>query len=314
MSEGKVKLSLDVLPDTGVPVSQVDVLFVVDDSGSMDPHQQNLANQFPVLVNKLAMNGLDVHVGVVTTSMTASGGGGTGRPEGDGKLVNGFVSSTDPDFVNKLKQNMLVGTQGSGTEMLFAPIMAALSEPLLSGANAGFLRPQAPLMVVFVTDAEDQGTETSADLQAFLTKLKGTGFRTAAAYVSPSFGSSCVSSGEPEPVKLEEFLMATQATKVSLCDPTMGQTIVAAISGMASPSPNPGPKPVYDRVIELPSKAVLSSISVSYDHQALMFGDLYSGWVFDSQRNAVVIGEGVPLGSRPWTTKIEIEYQIANWP
>ncbi|MEK7358314.1 MAG: hypothetical protein AAB250_17845, partial [Bdellovibrionota bacterium] len=62
---------------------KVDILFVVDDSGSMDAHQQNLAKNIELFTKGLQNNQiLDYHFGVLTSSMGGFGSGGSG---GDGK-------------------------------------------------------------------------------------------------------------------------------------------------------------------------------------------------------------------------------------
>src|SRR5688572_5332869 len=63
---------------TQVPIFEVDLLFVVDDSGSMTEEQDNLARQLPELVRVLTTGKLDddhtfrpvdLHVGVISTDM-----------------------------------------------------------------------------------------------------------------------------------------------------------------------------------------------------------------------------------------------------
>ena len=67
--------------DFSVPVSperEVDILFMVDNSPSMDPKQQALAKNFPLMIQKLQAlpGGLpDVHIGVVSSDMGAGSEG-----------------------------------------------------------------------------------------------------------------------------------------------------------------------------------------------------------------------------------------------
>jgi hypothetical protein len=49
-----------------------------------------------------------------------------------------------------------VGTNGSGVETWLQPALKALTAPLINADNAGFLRDEAALEVVCVTDAPDQ--------------------------------------------------------------------------------------------------------------------------------------------------------------
>lgn len=65
------------------------------------------------------------------------------------------------------------GTSGSGTEMgLEAPRMA-LSEPLVSGDNAGFLRDDANLSLLIVSDEQDSSPLSVPDYLNFFASLKG---------------------------------------------------------------------------------------------------------------------------------------------
>jgi hypothetical protein len=49
------------------PATGVDILFVIDNSGSMADHQQRLANAIPALVGPLTAAGLDLRIAVTTT-------------------------------------------------------------------------------------------------------------------------------------------------------------------------------------------------------------------------------------------------------
>lgn len=65
------------------------------------------------------------------------------------------------------------GTTGSGIEMGLEAARLALSEPLLSGENAGFLRPEANLSMLVVSDEEDSSPQSVNDYLNFFTMLKG---------------------------------------------------------------------------------------------------------------------------------------------
>ena len=54
-----------------VGCSGIDVLFVIDNSGSMQQEQDNLVANFPQFVSVLEASGLDYRIGVTTTAPTA---------------------------------------------------------------------------------------------------------------------------------------------------------------------------------------------------------------------------------------------------
>ena len=66
-----------------------------------------------------------------------------------------------------------VGTSGSGIEMGLEAAKLALSEPLVSGDNSGFLRPEANLSLIFISDEDDFSPLSTASYQRFFTELKG---------------------------------------------------------------------------------------------------------------------------------------------
>jgi hypothetical protein len=165
----------------------LDVLFVVDDSPSMLDKQMNLITNFPKFVTRLSLlpGGLpDLHLGVVSTDMGTSGSGpkppapqigqvgqggcmGTGK---DGTLTVGsapvtgrFLSDTKNADGSRLKnyngtlaaafaQMAQLGAAGCGFEQTLRAMHRALdTNPM----NAGFLRRDALLAIVFLTDEDD---------------------------------------------------------------------------------------------------------------------------------------------------------------
>ncbi len=164
------------------PVSlnrNLDLLFVIDDSGSMAEEQASLARNFAAFMDALGTieGGLpDVHIGVVSTDV-GSGGVNVGgcssatRPDGDdgALLTSGCPGVTAPyledialptgarqrnyrgDLAEVFGCMARLGTTGCGFE---APLEAA-ARALAPGKNPGFLRPEAMLAVIFVTDEDD---------------------------------------------------------------------------------------------------------------------------------------------------------------
>lgn len=85
-----------------------------------------------------------------------------------------------PDQAELFAELVAVGTRGAGFEMGLEAARLALSEPLRSGANAGFLRDDARLALVFVTDEDDYSPLAPADyLLAYALGKGDAAFRTA---------------------------------------------------------------------------------------------------------------------------------------
>jgi len=162
-----------------IATQKTDVLFVIDNSGSMAEEQAAIATELPAFVSELRQGGgvaQDFRVGVITTSVyrrsffnnredyreypeeaghlrpvpTASGGASTER----------FIEGADLELLPKFERLVKQGTSGSGQETPFEAVRLAVASPLATtpleqGGNGGFLRDGARLLVVVVTDEED---------------------------------------------------------------------------------------------------------------------------------------------------------------
>ena len=77
----------------------------------------------------------------------------------------------DPQHI--FAEMVAVGIDGSGIEMGLEAAYAALSDPLVNTANIGFLREEASLSLIFVSDEEDHSPLAPHEYTTFFTELKG---------------------------------------------------------------------------------------------------------------------------------------------
>lgn len=149
---------------------KMDILFVIDDSGSMGEEQANLAENFPLFVdvlNSFKSDGgtpIDYHLGVTTTSVTKSWttlfipGGQTG-PSGalinNGCAVPGKWLTRDDTNVSDTFSCVAQAVGGANEEMPLEALRLAVSERIADGANTGFFREDALLAIVVLTDEDD---------------------------------------------------------------------------------------------------------------------------------------------------------------
>ncbi len=158
---------VDVFRQASVP--KLDVLWVVDNSASMSEEQQALAENFGYFYNYLDATGADFHIGVISTDIY--------NTQHQGQLLGQIpiITRATPTTEQVFATNVNVGLDGKGDEQGFACAALALTEPLISTSNAGFLREEAYLFIIFVSDEDDRSFgETHYFVRRF-EQIKGIG-------------------------------------------------------------------------------------------------------------------------------------------
>lgn len=291
----------------------VDILFVVDNSGSMSSHQNNLANNIALFTSTFTKNSiLDYNIGVVTTDMnsTSWNGGGVdccGKLYGNVRVVN----KNTPDINRTLGRNFLVGTNGDYQEKSFDPVISALSAPLNNGWNAGFYRQNASIAVIFITDAEDQGSTSPAGFYNFLVNMKNGDKNKVLGYgvLVPTWESNrnCTRDDASEkPNKIEEFLSyvkngAGGTNVLSLCALDYGTQLAGLAKDIVEQVGN---------VIYLNRMPDVTSIRVLFGSTQLPADPDY-GWSFDPARNAVILGDKIDWSSQPSGSRVKVLFNAA---
>ena len=147
---------------------QVDVLFVVDSSTSMSSRQEFLSQQMPTFIEALNKTGLDYQLGVTTMDMRSDGAAGRLISQASSPAI---LRSSTPQLVPLLMGRIRAGENGSPVERGLEAMLRALTLSAPEGPNAGFLRAEALLNVIFLTDEEDQ-SDSSVDYIAELNAIK----------------------------------------------------------------------------------------------------------------------------------------------
>ncbi|MDP2307260.1 MAG: hypothetical protein Q8P18_14635 [Pseudomonadota bacterium] len=144
----------------------VDVLWVIDNSGSMAQEQTRVANAIASFFTWFTTLNLDYHMGVITTDVV--------NPIYSGRLVGtpAYIDGGTANAELELAEAIAVGTEDMGDESGLAAVELALSEPVMSVENAGFLRPGAHLAVIFLSDEPEFSAADSAHYISFLQTLK----------------------------------------------------------------------------------------------------------------------------------------------
>jgi len=143
-----------------------DVLFVVDNSESMEAEQDALATNFPAFLEWFEGSDVDYHIGVVSTDMDDPGHSGLLR-ESQGVL---WLEPSTPDAPTKFAEMTRLGISGSSEERGREAAYTALE--LRGAANAGFRRDDAYLNVVVVSDEDDKSGDDRISLPGFTRYLQ----------------------------------------------------------------------------------------------------------------------------------------------
>lgn len=186
--------------------AQVDILWVVDNSGSMAAEQAKIANRFSEFFRQLIVSQVDYHIGVITTDPDEDGvlrsydGPAVTGCEGCRYITNNVPCANPSVDVSNLgnaeaeqrlaqecqaqlvfRKLVSVGIDGSAFEEGFPQAARALGAATVDRntgfpvrdvptENAGFLRDAASLYIVFVSD-EDEGAKQDGSPVSYYKRL-----------------------------------------------------------------------------------------------------------------------------------------------
>jgi hypothetical protein len=166
--------------------TKIDVLWVIDNSGSMASSQANLANNFPAFIHNFTEKAYDFQVAVTTTQAYLANDiwapyyNSTPTPsfyegqaqdmiakfrDGEGSNHSGFfiLDPSTPDLAANFVINATQGTNGSGDERS----LQSMETALLSPHNEGFVRDGAFLAVIILTDEDDFSNDTTHHYESY---------------------------------------------------------------------------------------------------------------------------------------------------
>jgi len=235
---------------------QIDIVFVIDDSPSMDEEQGNLSTNFPQFINVLdgftTENGgpVDYRVAVTSTGRSKRWSewfdgepfprfqtGLDGEFVQDCGMTRPWVEKSDPNRASEFSCAARLGTGGPLEEMPLSALRAALTDRVDDTSNAGFRREEALLAVVILTDEDDCSREANnfalgpgefmctnadpiAEYKAFLDDYAGGEGRWAVAAIAGPRQCSSVFGDADEAFRLKELVNQAGDTGRfgSICD------------------------------------------------------------------------------------------------
>ena len=281
---------------------KIDVLFVVDNSGSMSSSQTALANNFPSFINYFNSKGYDYRIAVTTSDayygdqFVSSGCSLCNLNQT--KFKSGttpklyVLESTTPNIAAAFAQNINVGVSGSGDERVFSSFKAALNSSL----NVGFHRPAAFLSVIIVSDEEDFSHNdinmnesytqvTLHTVASYKTYLEGftagqanTDFHVSTISILDNACKTALGSGRKIGTRYMELADATGGSKNSICG-----TFDSVLNNISTHIAEQIKAQFF-----LTRTPIVTSIRVIIE-SILIPQDAVNGWTYDAATNSVSV-------------------------
>jgi hypothetical protein len=300
-------------------INTIDVLWVVDNSGSMSDLQTNMANNMNSFMGDFITQGYDFQMAVATTEawkadfpppadpLVAKFRDGVGATRTGTYVVTPLTMNPVATFIT----NFMQGIAGSGDERAFQSMRASLDSPL----NAGFVRPGGYLSIILVSDEEDfshddaamnenYGQPTLHSIQSYvdylnaLTKSTGRYRRYNVSTVSILDAACLAQSGGKIGTRYMELADATGGLKISVCSPTFANDLNMLKSFLLEML-------TQFYLSRTPNKDTI----VVYVNNRVVPQDDRNGWSYHSDTNSIRFhGSEVP----PEGAKIGVSYDPAS--
>lgn len=279
----------------------VDILWVIDDSGSMANQRRTLVSNFDRFVSELLTLKVDFQMGVTSTNATDQG-----KLRGTTKIIK----NTTPNQKQVFEANTTFPASRTRWEQGLRMAQFAVSGPNVAsgGANEGFVRPKAALAVIVVSDEDDSSYgEPDYYARAFRSsKGKGNEGLVTFSTIGGTPPQGCTPAGEQqfygslaEPAFRYSAVSAKTGGVVgSICDQSFEATLRQIAQALNT----------LRRVFPLTLKPVNGVVSVRVNG-ALVASDPVSGWQYRADTNSIVfLGTYVP----PPGAVIRLEYAYAK--
>jgi hypothetical protein len=258
---------------------KADILFVVDNSISMTQEQANLTANFQAFIDAILLADADYQVAVITTD----------DPALRGPLITPATSNPISEFTSQAA----VGTSGDAHERPMEMAYDATQTTGDAGPGSAFLRDDAILAIIVVTDeADEYSTLTPSDYVDYWLSLKGDDpdlvrFHAIGGDVPVP---ACVSAAHAS-VPLDETAALTGGVFLSVCG-DWGTSLTAVAAGSVQ----------LDTSFELSDEPLISTVEVTVDGLPVT-----SGWTYDAVTRSVVFDTtSVP----PAGAMIDIAYEL----
>lgn len=283
----------------------VDILWVIDDSGSMANERRRLVTNFNRFVQELLSLEVDFQMGV--TSIVFNDGG---------KLrgATPIIKNLTPDPQAVFATNTTFPDSRSRWEQGLRMAQFALTSPNISpgGPNAGFLRDKAALAIIVVTNEDDSSFGSTDYYARAFRSLKGPGNELLVTFstIAGTLPNGCTPPGESglygsqanAGFRYAEVATKTGGTVGSICDVSFEQTLIKIAQALNT----------LKRIFPLTITPIVGSIRVTVitpSGSTPVPNNPVTGFDYRADTNSVVfLGTYVP----PPGASVRIEYAFAR--
>ncbi|MBC7740944.1 MAG: hypothetical protein H7061_02025 [Bdellovibrionaceae bacterium] len=297
----------------GVSDPKVNILFVVDNSGSMKRYQEKLSRNMKLFADQFFSNPrIDYKIGVVPVydskylndkTVYPKNGVRKMNPLGELVKLKGLDPAADQNQVyitrqtknakEVLQATVAIGVQwGPEAEESYSPVIAVMDPKINAEKNQNFYDPEAYLAIIFLTDADDVTPSLSAD--EFYSKLyaakgnKSSKILIAAALPNiRNRSSECTTDGRGPVQSFPKLLARSGGIFADLCSKNFGNHLASFAKKLA--------ERVASQKIKLGFTPDIDSLEVTYGTETSLPQDRViiprgpDGYTFDVENNIVII-------------------------
>ncbi|MCB9781022.1 MAG: choice-of-anchor D domain-containing protein [Alphaproteobacteria bacterium] len=238
-----------------------DIMFLVDQSGSMDDDQRRLGENFTTFISELSAYTDDWQVVVVN--------------DDDGCYNSGILTRRTSGYQTQFSNSVSRGG-GTYTEALLLPAANGVEKTDPGECNHGFLREGAMLHIIVVSDEPNQTPLAWSNYVDQIIAKKGSAANVRiSAIAGPTGTSSCAQPG----TGYAEAVDATGGVFLNICNNWATSANLALLAEAS----------VFQDTYELSRDPVVETIEVSVNGTRRELG-----WSYDGSTNAVVFSGNVP--------------------
>jgi len=268
----------DSFIQSGIP--SVDILFVIDDSGSMGPFQSELELNIHDFLSVLFSMSVDYNLSFITTT--------THIPVG--QIIDS--SMADPLMESEMQLNS-IGIGGSGVEKGMEKSYLSLSDSNFLGYGSGFLRNHAALSIIYVSDEDDSSPQNVSFYENYFKSLKAMPSMVSAYSIigDPPSGCSVGQRSADFGESYYDLSLLLGGGYYSICNSNWGTQMQNLAWNL-----------IYSGNFELSENNPIESTILVYNN-----GVLQTDWTYDSNSNSITFGaNSTPIEG----DNVVIEYSV----